>query len=47
MKQNKKIKCIYCNKPIHIGKLGGVSKSGWFCNDTFCLMKLAKEVKSE
>lgn len=47
MKKNikdKRIKCIYCNQPIHIDNFAGVTKKGMICGKIKCLMKLAKEM---
>jgi len=44
-KKPKKVKCIYCKKPIHISKWAGVNKKGFVCDDVECLKKLAKEIK--
>ena len=41
--KDRRVKCIYCNKPIHISKFGGMNKRGMFCNDTLCLIKLIRE----
>ena len=38
-----RVKCIYCGKPIHISKFGGVKKEGLFCNETLCLIQLIRE----
>ena len=43
--EEKRVKCIYCKKPIHIDKFAGVKKEGMFCNGIFCLIALAKEQK--
>lgn len=42
---DKRIKCIYCKKPIHIDNFAGMSKKGMICGDIVCLTKLAKELK--
>ncbi|GAH03862.1 unnamed protein product [marine sediment metagenome] len=42
-KEGKRVKCIYCKKPIHIDKFGGIKKEGLFCNDFFCMLKLIRE----
>jgi len=41
---DKRIKCIFCKKPIHIDNWAGVNKEGFFCNNIICLMKLAQKV---
>ena len=41
---DKRIKCIFCNKPIHIDNWAGVNKEGFFCGNTLCLMQLAQKV---
>ena len=38
-----RVKCIYCGKPIHISKFGGVKKEGLFCNETLCIIQLIRE----
>jgi len=44
IKQKKRrVKCIYCHKPIHIDKFAGIQKKGLFCNDMLCLIKLIRE----
>lgn len=43
--KSKRIICVYCKKPIHIDDFAGVSKDGWFCNNTLCLIKLTKRLK--
>ena len=45
--KGKRVLCIYCKKPIHIDAFAGVSKKGMFCNNSICLMELAKESKNE
>ena len=42
-----RVKCIYCNEPIHIDKFGGIKKEGLFCNNILCLIKLIEENKKE
>jgi len=44
-KDDKRVKCIYCKKPIHIDRLAGITSKGMICGNSFCLMKLAKEWK--
>ena len=40
---SKRVLCAFCNKPIHIYKLGGVlrkkGKDLWFCNNIICLLE--------
>ena len=38
-----RVKCIYCGKPIHISKFGGIKKEGLFCNELLCITQLIKE----
>ncbi len=45
--EDKRIKCIYCKKPILIDKFAGVNKEGIFCNGFFCLMELSKKLDKE
>ena len=45
--EDKRIKCIFCKEPIHIDNWAGMNKEGFFCNNTFCLMKLAKDTSLE
>ena len=45
--KDKRIKCIYCNNPIHIDDWAGISKKGFICKNFFCLMQLAKEWKNK
>jgi len=42
--KDKRIKCIYCEQPIHIDNFAGVNKKGMFCGKLDCLMKLSKEL---
>jgi len=42
---NKRVKCAYCGKEIHISKWAGVSKKGFICDDINCLQKVAEEIK--
>ena len=46
-KENRKVKCIYCNNPIYIDKFGGINKKGMFCNNILCLIKLIEESEKE
>ena len=46
-KNDKRIRCIYCNKPIHIDNFVGVCKKGFICGNSVCLMKLAQELKND
>jgi hypothetical protein len=41
--KDRRIKCIYCDKPIHIDNFAGVCKKGFICGNSVCLMKLAQE----
>jgi hypothetical protein len=43
----KRIKCCYCNNDIHIDHWAGIIKEGFICNNTFCLIKLAKKIKEQ
>ncbi len=43
--KDKRIKCIYCKKPIHIDNFAGITKEGMICGKTECLMELAKKMK--
>ncbi len=45
--EEKRVKCIYCKKPIHINKFAGVNKEGMFCNGFFCLIELSKKLNKE
>lgn len=38
-----KVKCIYCKKPIHINRFGGITQKGLFCNNTLCLINLIND----
>lgn len=40
-----RVKCIYCDKPIHIDFFAGICKKGMFCKSTSCLIKLTKEME--
>lgn len=46
-KKPKKVRCIYCDKPIHISKFGGMNKKGMFCNRYFCMLKLIEDEEKE
>ena len=46
-KQDKRIKCIYCNKPIHIDNWAGVTKKGFVCANSNCLLALSIELEDE
>ncbi len=46
-KEEVKVKCIYCKKPIHIDKFAGVNKEGIFCNGVTCLIELSKTLDNE
>ncbi len=45
--EDKKVKCIYCKKPIHINKFAGVNKEGMFCNGVTCLIELSKKLNKK
>lgn len=44
-KKDRRIRCIYCNQPIHIDNFAGITKKGMLCGKTECLMELAKEIQ--
>ena len=44
-KLDRRVKCIYCKKPIHIDNFAGVVKKGFICKDITCLMELAEELE--
>jgi len=43
--KNKRVKCQFCKKDIHIDNWAGVNKKGFICGNITCLMKLAKEME--
>lgn len=43
MKEQKRVKCIYCGKDIHISKFAGVNKKGLFCSNTLCSLQMIRE----
>lgn len=45
MKEDKKIKCVYCKQPIHIDNFAGIIKKGMICGKPGCIIKLAKEMQ--
>lgn len=45
--KDRRIKCIYCNKPIHIDNFAGIIKKGFLCGNSVCLMKLAQEMENK
>ncbi|MHA2019029.1 MAG: hypothetical protein ACTSXY_12245 [Promethearchaeota archaeon] len=45
--KNKRVRCIYCDKPIHIDNFAGVCKKGFICGNSVCLMKLAQEMEDK
>jgi len=42
-KKQKRVRCIYCDKPIHIDKFGGIKRDGLFCNRLSCMLKLIED----
>ena len=46
-KEEKRVKCIYCKKPIHIDRFAGITKDGMFCNGFPCLMELSKVIDNK
>lgn len=40
-----RVKCIYCGNPIHLSKFAGITKKGYVCSNSVCLMKLAQEIE--
>ena len=45
IKEEKRIRCCYCNNPIHVDNFAGITKKGFICGNISCLMELAREVK--
>ena len=43
-KEEVRVRCIYCKKPIHIDSFAGVNKEGMFCNVFPCLIELSKKL---
>jgi len=43
--EDKIIKCMYCNNPIHIDNFAGFSFKGFVCGNSDCLMKLAQDIE--
>ena len=43
--KDKRVRCAYCDKPIHIDNFAGVAKKGFICGNSVCLMKLAQEME--
>jgi len=39
--EDRRVRCMYCDKPIHISNLGGFTNNGFICGNSFCLMRLA------
>jgi len=46
-KKEKKVKCVFCNQPIHIDDFVGIVKEGLICGKPACLAKLANMVKNK
>ncbi len=44
-KKEERIKCVFCKRPIHIDKWGGVIKEGFFCTNIFCLLDLVNKLE--
>ncbi len=42
---NKREKCVYCKKSIHITNWAGVGKKGFICNNMDCLKKAMEDLK--
>lgn len=38
-----RVKCVYCGQSIHIDNFAGVTKKGFICGNSICLMELVKE----
>ena len=45
--KDRRVKCMYCNQPVHIDRLAAITKKGMICNDTFCLLKFVEEQEKE
>jgi len=39
--EDRRVRCMYCNKPIHINNLGRFTNNGFICGNSVCLMRLA------
>ena len=46
-KEDKKVLCIGCGKPIHINEFGGLNNKGCFHNNVSCLIKIKKSESKE
>ena len=45
--KDKRVRCVYCDKPIHSDNWAGATSKGLICGDSVCLMKLAQEMEEE
>lgn len=46
--KDKKIRCMYCNRPITVYNFVAVCKNGFLCNSSVCLVQEKKlEVKNK
>jgi len=43
--KDSRVRCAYCDKPIHIDNWAGITKKGFICGNSVCLMKLAQEME--
>ena len=45
--KRKRVKCIYCKKPIKVEDWGGTTKRGMFCNNYFCIKELSQDMEAQ
>ena len=49
--EGKKVLCHFCNQPIHIDHLAGITNTGgkeaWFCDNICCLLEFDKIINSK
>lgn len=44
--ENKRVKCVVCDKDIHIDDFGGITQKGTYCSSITCLEAISLEPPS-